>query len=200
MSLRFTACGLSTALLFCVIGAPDAEAQLRTSPARLVVPITGSVESGGSFTGSLSLQRFALREGRIVAVGAITGVATTPDSTRSGLRATVELPVTVSEAGATGAAQVQKQRYAEPGSSGPRILLAQSCGVLNINIGGSTIDLLGLVVALDPVVLEVSGDSAGVLGNLVCQILALLNNVVGLVGLLNGLLGLLGGLTGGLAV
>jgi hypothetical protein len=200
MSLRFTTRGLVTVSLLCVIGAPNAEAERRPSGARLTVPITGSIVSGGSFTGTLSLQRFAIREGRIVAVGAISGVATTPGATRSGLQATVELPVTVSEAAAVGAAQIEKQRYSEQSSSDARILLVQTCGVLNINIGGNTIDLLGLIVALDPVVLDVSGDSAGVLGNLVCQILALLNNVVGLVGLLNTLLGALGGLTGGLAV
>jgi hypothetical protein len=53
-----------------------------------------------------------------------------------------------------------------------------------------------------PVTIDINGDSGGPLGNLVCAVLATLNNVVGLVKLLNSILrlvtGLLGGLTGGL--
>jgi hypothetical protein len=58
------------------------------------------------------------------------------------------------------------------------------------------------VVTTTPVTIDINGDTAGPLGNLVCTILATLNNVVGVVKLLNSLLGLvtglLGGLTGGL--
>jgi hypothetical protein len=53
-------------------------------------------------------------------------------------------------------------------------------------------------VTTQPVVLDISGDSAGVLGNLVCTVLDTLNNVVNLVGLLNQILGLLTGLLGAL--
>jgi len=49
-----------------------------------------------------------------------------------------------------------------------------------------------------PIVVDIPGDSAGVLGNLVCTVLDTLNNVVGLVDLLNQLLGLLTGLLGAL--
>jgi hypothetical protein len=55
---------------------------------------------------------------------------------------------------------------------------------------------------MTPVTIDINGDAGGPLGNLVCAILATVNNVVGLVNLLNSLLGvvtgLLGGLTGGL--
>jgi len=52
------------------------------------------------------------------------------------------------------------------------------------------------------VTIDINGDTARPLGNLVCAILSTLNNVVGVVNLLNSLLslvtGLVGGLTGGL--
>ena len=70
--------------------------------------------------------------------------------------------------------------------------------------GKRTINALGLTITTNPIVLDISGDTAGPLGNVVCQILTLLGtvgNVIGLVvNLLNTLLGLLGGLTGGLAI
>ena len=52
---------------------------------------------------------------------------------------------------------------------------------------------------LSPITLDISGDSAGPLGALVCQIVALLGTVANVVGLLNNLLGALTGLVGGVA-
>ena len=51
-------------------------------------------------------------------------------------------------------------------------------------------------MATQPISLDISGDTAGPLGHLVCTILDTLNNVIGLVDLLNQLLGLLTGLLG----
>lgn len=45
-----------------------------------------------------------------------------------------------------------------------------------------------------PIGIDLSGESGGVLGQLICLILETVGNVLGLVGLLNQLLGLLGGL------
>jgi len=60
------------------------------------------------------------------------------------------------------------------------------------------LNLLGLVVATQPIAIDLSGDSSAPLGNLVCTTLQTLNNVVGLVGLLNQLLSTVTGLVGGL--
>jgi hypothetical protein len=81
------------------------------------------------------------------------------------------------------------------------ILAQQSCGILHLELGAITLNVLGLVVTTSPIVLDIAGEAGGtnVLGALVCQILAVLTNIVNLVGLLNQLLGVLGGLTGGLA-
>jgi hypothetical protein len=199
MSLRFTVCGLATALFLCSTVAPRAYAEPLAPKGRLAVPITGSVADGGTFNGTLIVHKFAIRNAKIVAVGAISGVATAAGSTRTGLQAMVELPVTVSDGAAPGG-RVERQSHVDGEWGRPAFLLAQTCGVLHVEIGPHTIDLLGLIVALDPIVLDISGDSAGVLGNLVCQALALLNNIVGLIGILNLILGLLTGLLGGLAV
>jgi hypothetical protein len=200
MTQRLVAIALAAGLLLPAWVASPAEAQGRSSAAASL-PITGSVAGGGSFVGTLGVQRFAARGDRIVAVGAISGVVTSAGGqSRSGIKVPVELPVAVSQG--PGGAAIQRQRGTHLGPVAPLVQLVQdqSCGVLLVEIAGpTTIDLLGLMVTLDPVRLEIGGDSAGPLGNLVCQALDLVNNVVGLVGLLNQILGLLGGLTGGLA-
>ena len=84
-------------------------------------------------------------------------------------------------------------------TSGQFILAqAQSCGILHLGIGGNSLNLLGFIVNLSPITLDISGDSAGPLGALVCQVVALLGTVADVVGLLNSILGLLTGLLGGL--
>ena len=74
--------------------------------------------------------------------------------------------------------------------------------MLHLDLGAVDLNLLGVVVTTTPVTIDINGDTAGPLGNLVCAVLATVNNVVGLVNLLNSILGLvtglLGGLTGGL--
>jgi len=92
-----------------------------------------------------------------------------------------------------------------PGSQGaaaPNRLVAQqqaaTCQALHLEIGAVNLNVLGLQVMTQPIVIDLSGDSSAPVGNLVCTILQTLNNVVGLVGLLNQLLGALTGLVGGL--
>jgi hypothetical protein len=61
------------------------------------------------------------------------------------------------------------------------------------------LDVLGLQVNLADIMREISGDTAGPLGALICGLVSIVTNLVNtLVNLLNGILGLLGGLTGGL--
>jgi hypothetical protein len=53
------------------------------------------------------------------------------------------------------------------------------------------------MVNLSPIALDISGDSAGPLGALACEIVTLLGTAADIVGLLYDLLGLLTGLLGG---
>src|SRR5258708_34553873 len=41
--------------------------------AQLYLPIAGSVAGGGTFAGTLSVQRFEARDGRVVAIGMVSG-------------------------------------------------------------------------------------------------------------------------------
>ena len=146
--------------------------------AKLYLPV-----GTGGFSGTLSIQRFEVSDGQVVAIAMVSGSL---GGARTALVGQIAIPVTASLLGAGVAA---------PAAAAPQ-QAASSCGVLHLQLGAVNLDALGLMVATQPVDINLSGDSTGVLGNLVCTVLNTLNNVVGLVGLLNQLLGVLGGLTG----
>jgi len=154
--------------------------------ARLIVPLTGTVVSGGTFTGSFSISRFENRGGTIHAVGMVSGVVIGP-SARTGISGPLALPVTVTAD--------------QPLATRSALVVAQAVPCeIHLSFGGLTLNLLGVDVTLSPVMIDLVAGS-GPLGNIVGQICTLLNtvgDVVGLVtNLLNTLLGLLGGVVGG---
>lgn len=173
----------------------------------VVLPITST---DGTLSGLFMLHRFASENGGIVAVGVISGTVTGSGGT---FLKPVSLPVTDIKVGGTTVFSKSPTGFA-PAPSGtravwdheapapaPGIVLAQAqdCGILSLTIGGISLDVLGLQVNLAPIMLEISGDTGGLLGNLICSVLGLVGGLVdAIVGLLNAILGLLGGLTGGL--
>ena len=147
----------------------------------LSLPVTSA---GGTFTGTFSINRFEVSGTAVVAIGMVRGSLA---GTGSVVFGEVSAPVTVGAASARAAAS--------------NAALAQqqaTCGVLHLDIGAVNLNVQGVLVATQPISIDLSGDSAAPLGNLVCTIESTLNNVVGLVGLLNQLLGVLTGLVGGL--
>lgn len=172
----------------------NALAKKPAAPGAVTLPMVGSVVGGGAFSGSFTINRFALQNGELVAVGIARGTVSTAAGITTGLQAVV-LPVAI-RTGTVG--------LAIPPSAQPKLVPASfirtqaSCGILHLDIGGQNINLLGVTVALSPITLDIAGDAAGPLGALVCEILALLGTVADVVGLLNSLLGLLTGLLGGL--
>ena len=157
--------------------------------ASLQLPIAGSFAGGGTFAGTFSIQKFAVRDGQAVAIGFVRGAATiagTPLGTV--LAGPISLPVHV-EAGGP---------IVTTAAVGAAVVAQATCQVVHIELGAVNLNVLGLIVTTQPIVLDLSGDTAGPLGNLVCTLLELLNNVIGLVDLLNQILGLLTGLLGGI--
>jgi hypothetical protein len=185
----------------------------RSAAGALTLPLAGTVVDGanqpvGRFSGSVTINRFASQNDRIVAVGVATGTVTdfAGRVVKSGLQSVV-LPVTkignLSTVGlpmpSSAESRLVPVSFTQAASGRFILAQAQSCGILHLDIGGTALNLLGFIVNLSPVTLDISGDSAGPLGALVCQIVALLGTVADVVGLLNQLLGLLTGLLGGLA-
>lgn len=156
--------------------------------AALELPITGTF-AGGTFAGTASIDRFAVRDGKAVAVGFVRGTVRDSAGATLGtvLAGSVEFPVRVEPAGPlTSAAAVSAAVVAQQAT----------CQVVHIELGAVNLNVLGLTVTTMPISIDLSGDTAGLLGNLVCTLLETLNNVVGLVDLLNQILGLLIGLLG----
>jgi hypothetical protein len=180
------------------------------TPGALYLPLAGTVVDAanqpiGRFSGNVTINRFARQDNQIVAIGIVRGTVTdlAGQVIRSGLQ-TIVLPVTVGSQSAVASttpplAGPRMMPASFTNAQSGRIMLAQatSCGILHLAIGGTAVNLLGVIVNLSPVTLDISGDSAGPLGALVCQILALLGQVANVVGLLNQLLGVLTGLLGG---
>jgi hypothetical protein len=178
----------------------------RSAPKALVLPITGAGTGGVTFNGTVAVQRFVQRNGQVFAIGAVSGSVFGPAGPiGTSLSFPVAFPVHVSDGPI---ARADGGRI-DPASlsardAGARVILVQAstCGVLHLDLGAINLNLLGVVVTTMPVTIDINGNTGGPLGNLVCAVLATVNNVVGLVNLLNSLLslvtGLVGGLTGGL--
>jgi hypothetical protein len=193
-------CALAMLVLFHT--ATDAIAQ-----GSLKLSVTGTAANAGTFTGTVVVTRFETRGNQIVAIGFISGAVTQRNQTLgTALIGEVAVPVTVRAGGITPvsapAAQMPQLRRVALSSrdSNPRMTLvqAEACPVVDIVLGPFAVNVLGVDVAIAPVDVQLVGQPGTPLGDLVCQVNALLGNVAGLVGVVNSILGLLTGLLGGL--
>ena len=118
--------------------------------------------SAANFTGTFNLQRFSVVNGVVNAVGMLTGVLTTPTGPVSIAR-TLTIPLATINA---------------------------TCDILHLELGPLDLDLLGLVVHLDKIVLDIDAQSGpgNLLGNLLCSVAGLLDNPGGLASTLNSIL------------
>jgi hypothetical protein len=165
----------------------------KSEPGAVSLPLVGTVAGGGAISGSFTINRFAVQNGELVAIGIVRATVSTAGGIKTGLQQ-VALPVNTSRLNA-GLSLPPAEAKLVPAA----LMRTQaSCGVLHLEILGQNVNLLGVIVTLSPITLDISGDAAGPLGALVCEILALVGSVADVVGLLNDLLGLLTGLLGGL--
>jgi hypothetical protein len=218
MRTRFTALTLALSLLLI---APLHVAAAKDKDVKgLSAPVTGTFtdQSGGAgkFVGTLTILRFAAVNNRVHAVGHINGTLTDAagNVVATGLQ-TVSLPITLSG----GAAPVPAAARTTPPSK-PEFMKASftrteptashtaasappaaqlSCEILRLSIGAINLDLLGLVVSLNPVLLVITAvpGAGNLLGNLLCAIVGLLDGIgtlAQIVNLLNQLLAILGSL------
>ena len=176
MRRRLMVWTMLAAFLTATIGLPTAAEAQQTNPNqnRTVLPISGTVNNvAGTLTGTFAITRFATQNGGLVAVGTLT--ATVTDAAGNILRTIVQqiaLPVTA---------------------------ITGSCQILHLELGPLDLDLLGLVVHLDRIVLDITAQSGAgnLLGNLLCGIAGLLDSgglLSQLTTLLNQLLAALAGL------
>jgi hypothetical protein len=135
----------------------------------VTVPVTGTTSKGGKFTGNFAINQFQVVGGQIVAVGTLTGtVQNGVGSVIGTVLKTIRMIVNIK---------------------------AATCDILHLELGPLDLDLLGLVVHLDKVVLDIDADpSGGLLGQLLCAVANLLDTggpLSSIVDLLNQILALL---------
>jgi hypothetical protein len=141
-----------------LIPATPAQAQAgNPHSSALTLPISGTATDPTSgavnnVTGTLTINRFANQGGNLMALGTL--VATVTDTATGAVRnivTSVAVPVTI-----------------DP---------ASSCPILNLTLGPLHLNLLGLVVDLNQVVLNITAvpGAGNLLGNLLCAVANLLN-------------------------
>ena len=154
----------------------------KTSSNTTQIPVTGAAATGEKFAGTFTLLRFATDDaGKLVAVGTIAGALTDASGQALGSAwQTVAMPVVVNGGGSAAQTAVITPQ-------------AISCGILHLDLGPLSLNLLGLQVNLSRVVLDITAQAGAgnLLGNLLCGVANLLNDPNGLVRLLNSILGAL---------
>src|SRR5262252_4261547 len=173
MRKRITAVALMVAIASLLI-MPSAFAQPVPPGNGITVPITGTFTDAaggvGRFVGNLNIQRFAVNNNQVVATGTLTGTLT--DSLGNVLGSIVNTVSLILNQAVTQA----------------------TCEILHLELGPLDLNLLGLVVHLNRVVLDISAVSGpgNLLGNLLCAVAHLLDQggpLQNIVNLLNQILG-----------
>jgi hypothetical protein len=148
----------------------------------LPVDVTGTTADGGTLDGVLAIEEFDVQrvggERQLMAVGDLTGTLTDATGTVTDVAETVALPVDMANTTAT-------------------------CDILHLVLGPLDLNLLGLQVDLNQVVLDITAEQGpgNLLGNLLCAVAGLLDNTGnggGLGGILNGIAALLNRILGAL--
>jgi hypothetical protein len=172
MKRQLTSLSLLVALVAAIaVFASPPTAMAQSSPTAFDVLWTGAT---GTFDGTFDIDKFLLKKGKIFAVGTLTG--TVLDATGAALGTVTDVPIRIPLLDATATALV--------------------CDILHLELGPLDLDLLGLVIHLDQVVLDITAQpgAGNLLGNLLCAIAGLLDGGVPLpiiTDLLNALLDIL---------
>ncbi len=158
-----------------------------TSAPSLTVPISGTTNQGGKVAGTFQIQKFAVQGTQLMAIGNLVANVTQGGVTQTVVAAGTAIPVQTPNAG-TAAATTNAASTA-----------AGSCFILNLTLGPLDLNLLGLQVHLNQVVLNITAQSGSgnLLGNLLCSVADLLNNggaLTDISNLLNQILGSLSNL------
>jgi hypothetical protein len=201
MKLRTIACAMAAAMVSALFLGPHAAADSVSASSFSPISITGTFV-GGTFAGTLDIERFTTTSGKLVAVGTVNG---TFIAERGAMRSVSNVPgrlplTSVSVRGQqqaqqspspfrpqepteTSAQWLARVRAALPPGGAPAGPLASVPGtqqddercVLHLEVRGLTLSLLGIEVSLSPFTLDLTLDvpGGGLLGEL-CALLGVL--------------------------
>ena len=141
-----------------------------------VLPVKGEYRNGDpKFEGDLTLKRFIKRNGKLKAVGRLDGTVFTRSGGERGVveNKKVRVPVKIRDGRNLAA----------------RSTVLATCDILRLVLGPLDLNLLGLRVQLNRVVLNITAEAGpgNLLGNLLCAVAGLLDRG-GLLGILRNLL------------
>ena len=161
---------LAAVMLGTMLLVPATASAARPAPA-VAIPVNVTVPGVSSFAGTFDLTRFAVQNGQLVAIGTLTGTAT---NLVTGVTQTVNQALTLNV-----------------------LAITATCDILHLELGPLDLNLLGLVIHLDKIVLDITAQQGpgNLLGNLLCAIAGLLDGggpLAGLSALLNLILRILG--------
>jgi hypothetical protein len=184
MTRRIPALITAAALVLAPLATPTAQAAAPRNSEGLNIPINATSADQGTFMGNLHITKFAALGGQPVALGTVTGTLTDENGVMTGIVRNVALPLVLPTPAAA--------------SDGQAAVAPQAiCDILHLVLGPLDLNLLGLIVHLDTVVLDITADNAGgLLGALLCAIAGLLGGGSPLEQILNQLVNLLNQLLG----
>jgi hypothetical protein len=161
MIRRSLAAVLSLGLVAAAIPARPAAA---ASAPGFSFPLSAVSDTQGTFTGTLRINHFAAKNRQLFASGVVTGTLVDENGAVSSIARTVSFPVSTGTPTTAAASEAVAAA-------------AVACDVLNLDLGPLDLDLLGLVVHLDRVVLDITAvpGAGNLLGNLLCAVTNLLN-------------------------
>jgi hypothetical protein len=144
-------------------------------------PVTGTAHNGKKFSGHYTVSKFVTRSGKTYAVGTLTGKLGHRSITKP-----VDMPVGVVRGGG---GILGSGKVASP---------AATCPVLHLKLGPLNLNLLGLEVHLNEVILNIDARSGPglLLGNLLCGVANLINSSALPAGQTTGLLNIVQSLLG----
>jgi hypothetical protein len=161
MSVRKLGVVIAALCAAMLVVAVAASAQTTPAPTNVTslksIPVTGKATNGKAFTGHFNVSQFVARGGKAYAVGTLTGKL----GNRTVKQSNVAIPVSMGS-----------------GNSSPLTAhAAATCQILNLILGPLHLNLLGLHVDLNQVVLNITGNTGAgqLLGNLLCGVANLLN-------------------------
>lgn len=166
----------------------ESESARRNQSKYIATPITGTV-NGITFTGDYRITEFVVKNDVLYAVGTLTNISGVglPAGVADLAGKQILLPVNREASGAGAAATTAAAGAAAIGS----------CDILFLQLGPLDLDLLGLQIHLDQVLLNIDAatGAGNLLGNLLCAVTGLLDGVGSLVAiaqLLNQIISIIG--------
>lgn len=156
--------------------------------------VSGTTDDGRRVAGTFTPSEFTVENGKLMVTGTIDGVIRGKGAPQEFTKdATMQVTdINGATSGALGSG----------GPGAPSALVGGSCDILNLVLGPLDLDVLGLQVHLDQVVLDIVAESGAgnLLGNLLCAVAGLLDPSTPLEGLLDQLVTLLNQILGQLGL